>query len=81
MPESFSIKLQATCNFIKKEALTQVFFCEFCKISNNTFVTGHLWTTASIVFNDCCTISHSYIIFNDELFDIKRLLQRARVSN
>ena len=52
--------------------------CEFCKISNNTFVTGHLWTTASIVFDDYCTISHSYIIFNDELFDIKRLLQRAR---
>ena len=24
-------------SFIKKEALAQVFSCEFCKISNNTF--------------------------------------------
>ena len=25
------------CNFIKKETLAQVFSCEFCKISKNTF--------------------------------------------
>ena len=25
------------CNFIKKENLAQVFSCEFCKISKNTF--------------------------------------------
>ena len=25
------------CNFIKKEALAQVFSCEFCEISKNTF--------------------------------------------
>ena len=25
------------CNFIKKETLAQVFFCEFCEISKNTF--------------------------------------------
>ena len=34
-------------NFIKNEALTQVFFCEFCEISNNSFFTEHLWVTAS----------------------------------
>ena len=34
-------------NFIKKEPLTQVFSCEFCEISKNTFFTEHLWTTAS----------------------------------
>ena len=35
---SFLIKLQAeACNFIKKETLTQVFSCEFCEISVNTF--------------------------------------------
>ena len=35
---SFLIKLQASvCNFIKKEALAQVFSCEFCEISTNTF--------------------------------------------
>ena len=26
------------CNFIKKESLTQVFSCEFCEISKNTFL-------------------------------------------
>ena len=35
---SFLIKLQAeTCSFIKKETLAQVFSCEFCEISKNTF--------------------------------------------
>ena len=33
---SFLIKAWA-CNFIKKETLTQVFSCEFCEISKNTF--------------------------------------------
>ena len=34
----FLIKLQAeACNFIKKKTLTQVFSCEFCQISQNTF--------------------------------------------
>ena len=32
---SFLIKLEA-CNFIKKETLTQVFSCEFCKTFKNT---------------------------------------------
>ena len=35
------------CNFIKKEALAQVFSCEFCKVSKNTFLTEHLWKTVS----------------------------------
>ena len=35
------------CNFIKKETLIQVFSCGFCKIFNNTFVTEHIWKTAS----------------------------------
>ena len=35
----FSIKLQTkTSNFIKKEALVQAFFCEFCKNFWNIFV-------------------------------------------
>ena len=37
-------------NFIKIEALTQVFSCEFCEISKSTFFTEHLWTTACV----CC---------------------------
>ena len=35
---SFLIKFQAgACNFIKIETLAQVFSCEFCEISKNTF--------------------------------------------
>ena len=33
----FLIKLSFLINFIKKEPLTQVFSCEFCEISQNTF--------------------------------------------
>ena len=40
--------LQASaCNFIKKEAVAQVFSCEFCEIFKNTFFTEHLCATAS----------------------------------
>ena len=35
------------CNFVKKETLAQVFSCEFCKISRNTFFIEHLQATAS----------------------------------
>ena len=41
------IKPQA-CNFIKKETLALVFSYEFCEISQNSFFTEHLWTTASV---------------------------------
>ena len=34
------------CNFIKKEILAKVFFCEFCEISKNTFFTEHVLATA-----------------------------------
>ena len=34
--------------FIKKETLAQVFSCEFCEISKNTFFTEHLWAAASL---------------------------------
>ena len=39
------------CNFIKKEALAQVFSCEFCGIFKNTFVKEQLRTTASYSSN------------------------------
>ena len=32
---------------MKKETLAQMFSCDFCEISKNTFFTEHLWTTAS----------------------------------
>ena len=35
----------------KKEALAQVFSCEFFEISKNTFFTEHLCATASVISN------------------------------
>ena len=37
------------CNFIKKEALAQVFPCGFCKISKNTF--SHRTSAVAVSFN------------------------------
>ena len=38
------IKLQAApATLLKKKTLAQVFSCEFCEISKNTFFTEHLW--------------------------------------
>ena len=34
-------------NFIKKETVAQVFSCEICEISRNTFLTEHIRATAS----------------------------------
>ena len=46
---SFLIKLQASgCNFIRKQNLAQVFFCEICEIFNNTFLKEPLLETAKI---------------------------------
>ena len=42
----FFKKRPQPCNFIKKESLAPVFFCEFTEISMNTFYTEHLWATA-----------------------------------
>ena len=43
------MKLQASnFNFITKEALAQIFSCEICEISQNTFFTAHLRATASV---------------------------------
>ena len=33
---------------IKLQTLAQVFSCEFCEISKNTFFREHLWTTATL---------------------------------
>ena len=43
----FLMKLQAVCNFVKKETLAQVFSWKFCEISKDTFSIEHLPATAS----------------------------------
>ena len=37
------------CNFVKKEALAQVFSREFCEIFKNTFFYRALWVAASVM--------------------------------
>ena len=49
------------CNFIKKETLAQVFSCELCEISKNTFFTGHLWATTFCLEDELFT-SHSLLL-------------------
>ena len=44
------MKLQEACNFIKIETLAQVFSCEFCKISKNTFSYRTPQMAASVLF-------------------------------
>ena len=44
------------CIFIKKETLAQVFYCEFCEISKNTFFTEQLRATASVRFKKILTL-------------------------
>ena len=45
------------CNFIKKETLAQVFSCEFCEISKNTFprrtlpVPASAWTFSVMIYS------------------------------
>ena len=47
--ENTCARIPEACNFIKKEALAQVFSCEFCDISKNTFFHRSPLVTESIV--------------------------------
>ena len=77
------------CNFIKKQTLAQVFSCESCEISRNTFFTKHLLATASVngvrkehcfATDEMLTLnSYSYHIFMDNYFTSFRLLTHLGV--
>ena len=47
LQNSLRIHRPENCNFIQKETLAKMFFCEFCKILKSTFFKEHLQTTAS----------------------------------
>ena len=56
---SLLIKLrQRPATLLKKETLTQLFSCEFCKIFINTFSAEHLWAAAFGIYCSqvCCDI-------------------------
>ena len=59
---SFLIKLQ-TCNFIKKEAMAYVFYCEFCEISKNAFLHRTPLVAASALGNCLATVSDDMHLF------------------
>ena len=50
---------------MKKETLAQVFSCELCEISRNTFFTEHLRTTASD-FKNIYLINRRFFIVDFE---------------
>ena len=53
------------CNFIKTETLAQVFSCEVCKISKNTFLTEHLrWLLLNISLKLVPAIFYQIWIFS-----------------
>ena len=57
------MQLQA-CNFIKKEALTQVFSCEFYEILKNIFFTEQVRTTASVLWKRFYRVSLANALTN-----------------
>ena len=59
-------------NFIQKETLAQVFSCEFCEISKNTFSTEHLWATASVI-TWTTSQKHALLIFGIQIISDKHL--------
>ena len=47
--ENICAECLLSCNLIKKEALAQGCFCEFCKIFRSRLFTEYIWMTASIL--------------------------------
>ena len=64
----------AACNFIEKETLAQVFSCEFCKISKNTFFYKTPLVTAS-VFCYCCYLHQLVRVHRFEMEVVKSVLE------
>ena len=50
----YKIITGGACNFIKKETLAQLFSCDFCEISKNTFPYRTPLVTASEKYNLPC---------------------------
>ena len=57
------------CNFIKKETLAQVFSCEFCEVSKNTFFYRIPLVAASEICHNENTPGFLVIIDFEQAFD------------
>ena len=85
-----------TFNFIKKETSAQVFSCEFCGISKNTFFTEHLWATAfedaghiirvpswetlGQLYTSMFSALVNYICTNDNVYNLKHKIMKDRTK-
>ena len=85
----FLIKLQAdVCKLtLLKKRLAQVFSCEFCKISKNTFFIEHLRVTASVL-SSTEAVTYAMTSFSDglpssveKLFSLKIKLENKKKVN
>ena len=64
---SFSASFSEAWNFIKKESLAQVLYCQFCEISKNTSFTEQLWATAfAQLWNDF--VGRRNLFFKNETY-------------
>ena len=84
LPETVSF-----CKFIKKESLAQLFFCEICKISKNTFFyRTPLWLFLRVPFSDfffffCITLNDYLsstspsppLIRNSDFFPVSKIVR------
>ena len=45
---------------MKLQAVAQVFSCDFCEISKNTFFSEHLWATVSVLYRNYPNLVHTW---------------------
>ena len=69
-------QVPGACNFIKKETLAQVFSCEFCVISKNTFFHEHLWwlplkRSYACYHIICMTVALRFCEFSHNTFSVR----------
>ena len=67
------LKIPQASPLFKKETLAQVFSCEFCEISKNTFFTEHLWWLLLRLFK--CSFLFTFIV---KFYTLDRLFLGSR---
>ena len=65
---------------IKKEALAQMFSCEFCEISKNSFFTEHFRVTTSKQVTEMRVCNRMTYIFKDHIKIVKIYMVKFNVS-
>ena len=83
-------KVASTWNFIQKETVRSVFFCEFWGIFKNDFFTERIWVTASVeslirnklIESSVVTLTHGTLIlcFYVKKLDLNKLFPELALS-